>query len=477
MKIKAVIFGGFLFAGFLLSAGASGSLVTGFGEQGMIPFIVPGTTGSTMISGFAQASDGGIIAGGFASERGKNGIFLVKYAQDGSQVIHFGNRGVVFTSPFNGPLAAVTSGVPCDWATVGIRTNPVTGKIIVGAHIYNQGVAVGLGLGSYNQDGTLDTSFGMFAQGNSGARNGFLGSNSINPYALAVQGDGKIVLGGSSSASKTDNNNVFALIRYHENGMLDMNFGNDGIVTLNLFPGSQQRIYGVVIQPDGKIVTTGIVTKKNLYAIVTCRFNADGSVDETFNALNEFSSPGYVVSTPGENNLAVAFAVTLQPDGKIVVAGYGKFNVSPSQANHGTTSTLKLVVLRYNQDGSLDSTFGAGGMVVTQIGEQGTMPFDVAVQQDGKMVVAARATFYARNGSLVETFATIRYTSTGKLDRTFGPDTTGLYGVPGVVITSFSTFEVIPKGLILTPGKITVGGYGMDAERRFYDGIITQYNQ
>ncbi len=466
MKKYVIILGMFLYGGLVFS---SGSLDRNFGHAGFVTFGVPGVTGSCMGQGMSLSHDNQLVFGGYASDRGTHGIFLSKYRFDGSLNRAFGNNGTVLTDPSTGSLLRVTSGTPCDWNVVGVNVHQPTGKIIVTSLITLQGRNVGLGLTSYNRDGSLDQSFGNFAPGSKIRRTGALGMSKIYPQAVVVQPNGKIISAGSSGDEQ--GNHVFTLVRHEANGMLDKNFGKNGIVKFSPFPHTQQVVYSIALQADGKIVTTGYLTSGDLFAIITSRFNGDGSLDETFNAHTSFSSPGYVVATPGEFDFALAFAVTVQPDQKIVVAGYARVPATPTVANHQSSTNLNMVVLRYNRDGSIDENFGNAGMTFIKVGEWGIMPFAVGVQSDDKIVVVGQSTSYDQQGNFDERFATVRLKSDGMLDMTFGPDGTG------IVKRSFLDGQAAPRSLVLYGNKIVVGGYAMDTARGFFDSALVQYNQ
>jgi uncharacterized delta-60 repeat protein len=173
-------------------------------------------------------------------------------------------------------------------------------------------------------------------------------------------------------------------------GDLDPSFGSGGKVFTDF--GLADGAYGVVVQPDGKIVAVGYANTGG-YAFLLARYNPDGSLDPTFGA-------GGKVRTEGTG---LAHAVVLQPDGKIVVAG----------------ASGAFVVARYHPDGSLDSSFGAGGVVQTDVDPEGSdRATAVALQEDGKIVVGG----YTRpiDEERGDDFALVRYKPNGRLDRTFG---------------------------------------------------------
>src|SRR5262245_25334602 len=148
-------------------------------------------------------------------------------------------------------------------------------------------------------------------------------------------------------------------------GSLDTAFGVGGLATVSFTtsPFTDQGM-AVALQADGKVVVAGTVA--NNFGVA--RFNADGSLDTSF------GSGGLVVTDiAGGNDLCQG--VVIQADGKIVVAG--------GAANGATGTDFALV--RYNPDGSLDSSFGSGGIVVTPFGTTGSfdMANAVALQADG----------------------------------------------------------------------------------------------
>src|SRR5262249_2754285 len=129
-------------------------------------------------------------------------------------------------------------------------------------------------------------------------------------------------------------------------GSLDMTFGSSGKV-ITAFGSSNEGVNALVLQPDGKIVAAGFANGGSDDDFALARFNADGSLDPTFGAA------GKVTTLFGSSDDFIS-ALVLQPDGKIVAAGF---------TNNGTNDDFALA--RYNTDGSLDSTFGTGGKVTT----------------------------------------------------------------------------------------------------------------
>ena len=283
----------------------------------------------------------------------------------------------------------------------------------------------------YNTDGTLDNTFG--SRGN--VRTDFPGLAAV-PSSVVIQSDGKIVVAGGAFPLFTFLGN-FELVRYNSNGSLDTSFGNGGIVTTTFPQGSYA--FDVALQPDGKIVAAGTLFvnfdpgEQSDTDFALARYNPDGSPDATFGT-------GGQVMTDFVGMEDDAFSVLIQPDGKIVAVG---------SANNPATF-YDFAAVRYLSNGTIDATFGVGGKVSTDFGDQN---FDrarsAALQADGRIVAAGFA--ISQNGG-VQNFAVARYTSSGVLDTTFSRD--------GKTQIDFGNCcQSATKVLLQSDGKIiTVGG-------------------
>ena len=275
-----------------------------------------------------------------------------------------------------------------------------------------------LPLASFSQEGSLDNTFGS---------NGIV-TTAVGDFsyanATAIQADGKIVAAGTSSINNIES---FTLTRYNTNGSLDATFGTAGIVTTSITDDGYSSANAVAIQADGKIVVAGSstiyegsITMIDNYVDYTSliRYNTNGSLDLTFGLEG-------IVLMEGESITGtVAFAVALQADGKIVLAGS--------------------VLTRHNTNGSLDTTFGNAG-IVTSIAD------DIAIQADGKIVAAGTSSI-----NNIESFTLTRYNTNGSLDGAFGP-----LGTPGIVTTSITNegYSSANAVGIQADGKIVVAGY------------------
>lgn len=213
-------------------------------------------------------------------------------------------------------------------------------------------------------------------------------------------------------------------------GDLDLTFSDDG-VALDLIQPDVNYITAVAVQPDGKIVVAGNSRFNAAYSfdLAVARYNTDGTLDTSFD-FDGFAILGIVPSG------VVVNAMALQPDGKIVIAGYF-FNGSNND----------VIVVRYNSNGSLDTTFDTEGIVSTDISNGNELGYGVAIQSDGKILVGGQ---YSGGGAFQ--FLMIRYSTDGSLDTTFDSD--------GIVITTVLGANALGRSVaIQEDGKIILAGY------------------
>jgi uncharacterized delta-60 repeat protein len=316
-------------------------------------------------------------------------------AADGDLDVNFGTAGKV-TTDFELSALAVQS----------------NGKMVVAGpnHSLRQ-----LELARYNIDGSLDTTFGS---------EGKLTTDLFGGYRsdLALQSDGKIVVVSNVFPSISD----FWLARYNSDGSVDRTFGTAGKVAIDF-----HLTRALALQPDGKIVVAGS-SSGNQPAL--CRYNGDGSLDPSFGAEGKIST-GFT----GQ-------ALALQSDGRIVVAGF--VSITPSYSD--------FALARYTGDGSVDTTFGTGGKVITAFypnyDYRSGAAYAVALQSDGKIVAAG--------GDLVDEsgLRLARYNSDGSLDTTFG--------IGGKVTNGVDAASLA----IQSDGKIIIGTFP------FVDAALIRYN-
>lgn len=240
-------------------------------------------------------------------------------------------------------------------------------------------------------------------------------------YAVAIQGDGKILVAGDGAS----------VVRYQSNGDLDPEFGTDGIATL---PAGFSSVRGMAIQSNGKIVVAGIGSSGGFFRMTAARLNLDGSLDTT-----SFGSGGLFYSPFTSNGSFGAQGVAIQDDGKIVLAG---------------ETADRFAVVRLTTGGVLDTDattgFGPGHVgYTTTVIQDFSHAIAVAIQEDGKIVVAGQS-YLGPSGSWSNYAATVaRYQTDGTLD-------TANFGSPnGYVINTTLTEST---GLALQNGRILVAG-------------------
>ncbi|HKJ22283.1 MAG TPA: delta-60 repeat domain-containing protein, partial [Gammaproteobacteria bacterium] len=231
-----------------------------------------------------------------------------------------------------------------------------------------------------------------------------IGTGDSVAHAIALQADGSIVVAGYAT---NNNNQQFALARYTSGGDLDTSFnprGDNGAApgTVMTFVDSAiSAVQALAVQPDGRIVAAGSSTGGTLFKVALVRYGADGTPDTHFGP----NSDGRVATAVGTGD-SLAYGMTLDADGKIIVAG---------QASQGGSKGFALV--RYNADGTLDAAFGSSGTVITPItGLTDARAEAVAMEPDGKIVAAG----FGVDGSNRRVVAVARYTANGTLDTTFG---------------------------------------------------------
>jgi uncharacterized delta-60 repeat protein len=265
--------------------------------------------------------------------------------------------------------------------------------------------------------GNLDPTFG---EGGKVTTDFFGESDGVSDIAL--QPNGKIVAVGVAGGD-------FALARYNRDGSLDTTFGDGGKVTTDFF-GERDEARAIAIQPNGKIVVVGFARSNEQPDFALARYNRDGSLDESFGHRGK-------VTTDFFGEFDEAFDVALLPNGKIVVVG---------AARGSNTASVDFALTRYNRDGSLDTTFGDGGKVTTIFSSGDDTAGAVALQHDGKIVVAG----VTNSGGPDIDFALARYNRDGSLDESFGDG--------GKVTTDFQGGAFAADVTLQPDGKIVAAG-------------------
>lgn len=462
---------------------ADGSLDNGFGMGGMV--MIPLSNGNDIVHSIVVQPDGKILAGGIADEGFSNtGNFaIVRLNTDGTFDTTFDSDGIVstafsFQSRINSlaiqtggkivAAGALTGTLPgfgefalarynadgtldTGFGTNGTIVTPNTGDIldvviqpdgkIVGAGIVFSGSSYNFLLARYNTDGTLDQTFGGTGLVMTSVTSGGDGASSV-----VLQPDGKIVAGGSASQGPNDSNLV--LVRYNPNGGLDPTFGSGGISAGQVVP-SREGLTDLLLLPDGKFIGTASIRTGNDNDFSISRFNASGGLDTAFGAGGRVLLD---IGDSGSGQPSNGRAVAIQTDGKIVAVG----GISNGQDSD-------FLVARYNANGTRDLSFGGTGRVKFPVMTREDLARAVAIQPDGKIVVAGSA----QTTSGQDVFALARLNTDGTLDASFG--TAGIVTTTaGTTLDGIEGMALQPDGKIVAVGTSTVGN---DT-----DFVVARYN-
>ena len=406
------------------ATGQTVNITLGFAPVTGTTLTLVNNTGSTPISGtFTNLANGALVP---LTYGGTTYQFKAYYtAGDGNDLVlilegpgaldfTFNGRGINTTPIGNGDDVGYATAIQRD------------GKILVAGHSSND-----FALARYTTNGTLDSTF----NGTGKVATDLGGEDIIS--SIVVQNDGRIVATGSSGNGDHD----FAVVRYNADGTLDTSFNSTGKVTTPIGVGDDVGVSSVV-QNDGKIVVAGYSFNGSNYDFGLVRYNLNGTLDTNFNGT------GKVITDFGGNDFPNS--MVLQADGKLVVAGY------TSIGNND------FAVARYNTNGTLDTSFNGTGRITVAFGSGSDLGQSVALQADGKIVVAGVSN---TNGSY--DFALIRFSADGSLDTSFNGT--------GKVTTSIGSATDSGRSVaVLSDGKIVVAGYAFNGTKNNF--ALARYN-
>jgi uncharacterized delta-60 repeat protein len=398
-----------------------GALDPSFGSGGQVITSVAGQ--SEEAYALALRADGTILAAGQCGEIGGSSynIFIVRYLAAGTLDPAFGSGGLL-TVPATGAIPSFDS--------VAIQDD---GKIVAGTGLRFESTT-GLAVARLLPGGQSDLAFG-----NGGvARISTTGTT--YPAILALRTDGRIVIASGLFDTMQSNWKV-ALYRLQSDGSPDPAFGVNGVQTVDLGQTSVTP-QALAIDASGRNIVAGttVAITDSIVLVVT---TSAGSPDATFGT-------GGVVTTPIGPNGGGAYAVTVAPDSRIVVAGYAE--------------DTGVAVVRYLANGALDTSFGGTGVVVVPLGNcasgfGGCIATAVLIQPDGRIVVAG-----SRTGNA---FMLLRFLANGALDPSFGNG--------GVVLTSVGSAGAYAESMVRQPdGKLVVAGTSWAAGSG-YDFTLVRY--
>jgi uncharacterized delta-60 repeat protein len=322
-------------------------------------------------------------------------ILLAAINTTSAQVLDntFGTNGLVVTTPQIGEAIALA--------------RQADGKIVTAGRVIGN-ATYQFEIIRYNNNGSLDNGFGI--NGIVITQVSFLSTAT----AIAIQPDGKIVAAGTYHTGDFANIYHMVVARYNADGSIDSTFGTNGLAMPE--PGFSEEINDMVLQPDGKIIVAGAITDNmstGAESFMLARFNSNGSLDTGFGTSG--------VTTTSVNISSEIVDIALLPNGKIIAAGRESLYDDPPVPDH-----TNFAIARYTTQGILDNTFGTNGIVVTDVATGAPdILQSMIVQSDGKIVAA---------GSSGNNHCLERYQNDGSLDNTFGTSGKVIRPGPPVVL-------------------------------------------
>ena len=450
----------------------SGSQVVRLSAVGALDTTFAGDGSASVVSpvGLAVQGDGKVVA---AMQSSSDGVHVRMTMQ------RLTTAGVLDTTfGVSGTMNFPFVGQQDDWGRV-TAVQP-DGKILLAGFTYTAGITRKIVLARVDEGGVLDGSFGTGGK----VEQDFVFGSSVDASTILLQPDGNIVLGGTVSSGQD-----FALARFTSAGVLDATFDTDGKVT-TAFGASNDSINAMALQGDGKIVVFGQTLTSGHAEVAVARYTTAGALDTTFDSdgkvttvltsssslngesladgvvladgkllgvgrvtlsnnsdflLVRYTATGALDTTFGTGGIVrTAFTATSNDLGQgVVVQADGKYLVGGYSQDGGVYS---MALARYLPTGALDATFGTGGKSVASVGTTSLVVRSVQGQADGKLVLVGSQNNGTNNDMLV-----VRFNADGALDETFG--------VGGVRTVTFGTGNETAYGLtVQADGKLLVSG-------------------
>ena len=403
---------------------ADGMLDPSFGNGGLV---------TTDMGPFEFANDGAlslvVLPDGRAVAAGYNQAFLeiqnmaaARYLVSGALDTTFGNGGLVTFGfpPPPGEFDMVAS-------AESVLLQP-DGRLVLVGGVGFQISPARFALARLNPDGSLDPSFGTAGQVTT------VFAEASSAHAGLLQGDGRIVAVGNAGFGSST---TIAAARYNADGTLDPSFGNGGQLTLPQFPSF--AVHDAALQPDGKILIAGAVGPAvGPWDFALVRLLPNGAPDPAFDG-DGLVTTHFSASQIGTSVIALG-------DGRIVLGGY-------------TVGSKDFALVRYLPDGSVDTTFGNGGVATADSG--GPEIADQVIRlPNGKLLVAG----YTKEADAgAHDFLLARFGPDGALDTSFGTAGFLRTGFPGGGTDECHAVAVAGPDLVLTAGMAEdVSGFATD---------------
>jgi uncharacterized delta-60 repeat protein len=377
---------------------AANAGVIGFGSGGTV--VAPTFNASVRLKALAEDSSGRIVAAGSAGP----GFGVVRYRGNGSVDQSFAGDGIA-TTLFDSDAQAEGLAIQSD------------GKIVAAGFARDRDG--GIAVARYNADGSRDREFAKNGRINPPASQLGLG------FDVALQNGGRILVAGMVHDHTPQRQAV--VIGYTPDGRVDRSFGDRGRVRIG-GGNSFSAFTALKLLPDGKILAAGYFRKQ----LLLVRLTADGHLDRGFAG----GDGKLVLPLRGNRDIGCPAicdfdaGLGVQPGGRIVV-----------QADSG----VRIALARFSRDGRIDRSFGRQGLVLTKVGLGLGSADGMAVDKDGRIVVASGSEKRGRNR-----FTVLRYKRNGRLDPSFASH--------GVLVRPIGDQSAANAVLVLKSGSVLVGG-------------------
>ncbi len=423
--MKAILCSLLILLSVLMLAQSDGTIDLNFGGTGKI--IASVGTHNSWASSMQIQDDGKIVLAGNSIPETKVAFTLLRFNEDGTLDNNFGTNGIVYTE----------IGMSSFISSIIIQPD---GKIIAsgsantGENIFDWATV------RYNEDGSLDDSFG---------NNGIVLTNIENSSSnsgIALQSSGKIVVNGYSSNGISTG---ISSLRYNSDGSLDLTYGVDGFSLFKIIDSPDIESWAIDMDVSDNLYTAGMTYDLDLSRnkIIIAKFLPDGAID------NDFGISGIVKTSLG-NSDDFANAIVCHPDQTIIIAG---------------TTTNGAFLAKYDEFGNLDPEFGTDGILMTDFGTDENENYGLTIQDDGKIILTGVSGTNASNTN--GNFGLARFNNDGSIDETFGTN--------GKLITDVSeghndvafTVKLQNDGKIVAAGISNNGSYYNMSIARYYSGF------
>jgi len=284
----------------------------------------------------------------------------------------------------------------------------------------------------YNKIGIIDSSFG-----NNGVVTPDFNSDFSSCSEITVQTDNKILACGSLSRNNPTISNII-MARYINDGSPDLSFGKDGLVEFSIEAGISAYTVDFAIQPDEKIVITGLCNKgiNKSYIPFISRFDKNGNIDKTFGT-------GGTVFNYYDNLPMQLSSVVIRKDGEIIVGGTYSYLTNP-----------KFMLTAYLSNGNLDSAYGNNGVALYGFGDQVYPELNsIALQEDEKIVCGGFVRDLQQSPLILSQMGVVRFKRDGSVDSTFSDEGSLIFTLEGGG-SAIQTILLQKDGKIIGAGNI-----------------------